>query len=162
MIYVTQARPDVLISATDRGYLADLLGRMDRHGGSRALPDSLPEWRHLDPNARIWGVRHFDIKDAESDPTSPSGGWAVQDNGAVGLVFSCDPSKHRAIISHLSKSKDATGAFGKFWLGMRPEVREVGPGLVKFSASLEPGQFERVQTDWFSRLSAALGHGLCL
>src|SRR5262249_43102388 len=64
-IYVTQPRPDVLISATDRGYLAELLRRIDQHARERALPDSLPEWKHIDPTARLWGVRHYDVKDAE-------------------------------------------------------------------------------------------------
>ena len=63
-------------------HLVDLLGRMDKHGGSRALPDRLPEWKHLDATARIWGIRHYDAKDAEFDPTSPLGNWATRDRQA--------------------------------------------------------------------------------
>ena len=161
-IYVTQPSPNVLISATHRGYLAELLGRMDQRAGERAIPDSLPEWKHLNPTARLWGVRHYDRKDAELDPTSPSGPWAVQDDQAVGLVFAYDPPRHETIVRHLSRSKDASRVFSKLWADSKPEVREVGPGMVKLSATLRLDQFQQGEADMFFRLSVALGHGLCL
>jgi len=162
-VYVTQPRPNLLISATHRGYLVDLLERMDKQGGQRALPESLPEWKHLDTIARIWGVRHYDMKDAEFDPTSPLGDWAIRDHRAVGLAFAYHPQKHEATVGHYSGSKDAERAFSKFWkLQTRPEIREVGQGAVELSATVKFSRSDSDEADFLFHLSAALGHGLCL
>ena len=143
-IYVTQPRPNVLISATHRGYLAELLLRMDQQAGAHALPDSLPGWKHIDPTARLWGVRQITIGKTRSLTLHPpSGPWAVQDDQAVGLVFAYDPLRHEAVVRHLSKSKDASRSFSKFWAETKPEVREVGAGMMELSATLKLGQFQQ-------------------
>ena len=157
-IYVALPRPSVLISATHRGYLVDLLGRMEKPAKARALPDSLPEWKHIDPEARLWGVRHYDMRDAGSDPTSPLGDWAVRDEQGVGISFVYDHKKEEATVRYFSRSRDAIAAFIKFWRPEKtPETRDVGQGILEISATLKAGH-----GDMFFRLSAALGHGLCL
>jgi hypothetical protein len=162
-IYVALPTPSVLISATNRGYLVDLLGRMEKHAGPRSLPDSLPEWKYLEPKALFWGVRHYDTRDAEFDPTSPLGAWAVRDDQAVGFVFAYDRWKHEARVSYLSNSKDASHAFSKFWNpGTKPEVRELEGGIIELSVTLKQSQDDPGEADMFFRLSAALGHALCL
>ncbi len=160
--YIAQPKPNILISATHRGYLADLLGRMEQHAGDRAFPDNLAEWKSIDPTARLWGMRHYDRKDAELDPTSPSGPWGMRDDQAVGLIFAYHPSKREAIVRHLSKSKEAGQIFSKFWYGKTPEVRAIGPDLVEASATLKLDQVDAAEGNVFFRLLVALGHGVCL
>jgi hypothetical protein len=52
-------KPNIAVAATDRGYLEDVLARIDGKRGERALPDTLPEWKHVDTHAQFWVVRHY-------------------------------------------------------------------------------------------------------
>ena len=56
---VTQPRPDVLIISESFSFLKEVQARMNGEQGDRALPDTLPEWRHVDTSATFWGVRRF-------------------------------------------------------------------------------------------------------
>jgi len=165
-LFVCQPKPDVLIGATHRGYLADLLKRMKGRAPSRALPADLPEWKHIDRDSPFWAIRHYDQNDAGSDPTSPLGrreGWYVRDDEAVGLVFNFDPPRHKATVIHLTKSKDVVVAITTYWqneqMEKKPQVRQTGPGVVEISAT--PGNGDPDTFFWLL-LSAALGHAVCL
>ncbi len=93
--HYAQPRPNILIAATDRGYLQTILERMGRRGNRRALPAHLREWKQLDGQARCWAIHHHDRQDAEQDDSSPLGGpkvAAVPDEEAVGFAFFLDRS----------------------------------------------------------------------
>src|SRR6266700_2260703 len=49
----------ILICATDQGYLTEMLKRIDRPVTKRALPKELPEWKHVEMASRFWGIRHY-------------------------------------------------------------------------------------------------------
>lgn len=165
-LYICQPKPNVLIGATDRGYLAELLRRIENRASSRALPADLPEWKLLDPVSPCWGIRHYDVKDAKSDPTSPLGGregWYFRDDDAVGMVFTFDARRHKATVKHLSSSKDAASAVTKYWqneqLEKKPQVQQAEPGVVEVSATFGQGEPDPI---FLFLLSTALGHGVCL
>ncbi len=102
--YITQPKPNILVIATHRGYLVDLLGRMDKRATTRALPADLPEWEYLDASKRLWGVRHYDKRDAKDDPSAPSDtSDSIQDPEASGLVFSFNGNGREASVTHLSR-----------------------------------------------------------
>ena len=73
MRYLARPKPNVLIYATDRNYLAMVLERIASRARTRAIPADLPEWTHLDLSARFWCIRHYDRKHGPADPTSPFG-----------------------------------------------------------------------------------------
>jgi len=56
---VARPRADMLLFANDRDFLAELLERMKTKREERALPEHLPEWKHLDMTARQWAMRHY-------------------------------------------------------------------------------------------------------
>jgi hypothetical protein len=57
--YLVLLSPDTVLCATDVGYLASVLRRVDEVPASRALPDDLPEWKRVDFEAPVWMLRHI-------------------------------------------------------------------------------------------------------
>lgn len=55
--------PKTLLYATSDRYLAEVLGRIDHPSDHRALPDGLPEWKHVNFTAPSWIVRHYPRED---------------------------------------------------------------------------------------------------
>ncbi len=57
--YFVLLTPKILLCATSDRYLETLLRRVDNRPETRALPDTLPEWKHVDLDAPSWMMRHF-------------------------------------------------------------------------------------------------------
>jgi hypothetical protein len=109
--FVGFPRSNVAVVATNLDYLVALLERMHGAPGARALPQDLSEWKHVETNAPVWGVRHFQKERAELDPSSPLQGQNsanIPDANAVGVTFSFAPTAERtATVDYLSASPDA-------------------------------------------------------
>jgi hypothetical protein len=60
----------VVVIASNRAYLEELLGRRGARAGARAFPSELPEWAWVDTRAPFWALRHYQ-RDTNDDPTSP-------------------------------------------------------------------------------------------
>jgi hypothetical protein len=58
-VYFMQLKPDTILCATDERYLKEVFERSHRKPKSRALPDTLPEWKSLDASAPVWIIRHL-------------------------------------------------------------------------------------------------------
>ena len=56
--YFVQLEPNVLLCASSDRYLEAVLRRVDTSAKTHALPNKLPEWRHLDFDAPVWMIRH--------------------------------------------------------------------------------------------------------
>jgi hypothetical protein len=65
--FVVRLRPTVLLIASHKGYLEEVLRRMRQPDGKRALPDDSDMWKHVDTNSLVWAVRKYDqrMKDAQ-------------------------------------------------------------------------------------------------
>jgi len=166
------AFPDenVILVASDRNYLAEVLARLVGKVGPRALPNDLPEWKYVNANARFWGLRHYDKSQTQADPSSPYGGRKsanFPDEQAVGLAFAFDPESGRsATITYLSgnlsigsKSSDSplSMAHAPEAKGLNIKIRELSPGVLEGSYSLE--HLEAVRFFLFV-LEEVLGHGI--
>jgi hypothetical protein len=143
----------MVLLATDRNYLVEVLARMGGKIGPRALPDDLPEWKYVNTHARSWGLRHYDNSQSQLDPTSPQGGRKsanFPDEQAIGLAFVFDPQSGRlARVTYLSRNLGIGSKPTETPLGMAnsPEAkgldikyRELSPGVVEASYSLEHRQ----------------------
>jgi hypothetical protein len=162
--FFAQPKPNVLLCATDQGYLTEMLQRMDQGGKKRALPDSLPEWKHVDMNARFWAIRHYgkprEIEHADS-PLSI-------DPKAVGLTFSFTPGKKPGgkdspRIKYLSANENAEKIATKAWTYFdqpkwRPTVQKSGPGVVEITVSFDQEQ----SPEFLFLLLFHLGHGIAV
>jgi hypothetical protein len=166
-------KPNVLVVATNRDYLRDILARIAGQTGPRALPAELPEWKYVNTHAHCWGLRHYDKSQANLDPSSPFGGEKsanFPDDKAIGLIFNFDPAQGRtATITYLSDAKDilpivqkglfpATAAWDPVLVkDLNIRYLEIAPGVVQGSFDLlhsEPASF------FFLCLLAAFGHGV--
>jgi hypothetical protein len=164
-------KPNVLVVATSRDYLREVLARIRGATGPRALPDELPEWKYINIHNHSWGLRHYDKSQANLDPSSPIGGEKsanFPDDKAIGLVFNSDPAPGRGTtITYLSGSKNVLEIVqeGLFPAQSDPDsikdlrihYREIAPGVVQ-------GSFDLVHAEpvWYFTfvLMAVLGHGV--
>ena len=71
--WLSLAKPDLLILCSHRDLLLEVLARVADAGSNRALPPSLPEWKHVDQHASFWGLRHF----ADAQNSNPEDAQAV-------------------------------------------------------------------------------------
>jgi hypothetical protein len=161
----------VVLVASDRDYLREVLTRLQGGTGKSALPDDLPEWKYITTESRFWGIRHYDQTQAKTDPTSPIRGRLTgkePDEKAVGITFVFDPSRGRsATITYLSGDKDSAGKANELLkMGNAPEakglniaVREIAPGVSQGTYSLE--RVEPADT-FFFLLSNLFGHAIYL
>jgi hypothetical protein len=170
--FVAYPNEHVILVASDRNYLVEVLARLRGKIGQRALPSDLPEWRYVNTSARFWGLRHYDKSQAKFDPSSPYGGRKsanFPDEQAVGLTFVLDPQGGRsATVTYLSGdstigSKPSDSPLGMASApeakGLNIKYRELSPGVVQGSYSLEHLQAEQF---FLFVLVDALGHAIYL
>jgi len=172
-MFVTFPQKDVVLVATDRDFLREVLARMRGEGGERAFPETLPEWKYVNKQAKFWGLRHFDRRHAKEDPTSPFGGRKtanVPDEQAIGLTYQCDPKRERkATLIYLSGEKNAIRKIAENWFpsssepaataGLHIQYRELEPGIIQSTYDLDHSR----PLDWFFLVfGASLGHAIYL
>jgi len=148
--FVVFPMKNIVIVATNRDYLGEVLARMRAPGTTRAFPEALAEWKYVDTQAEFWGMRHFDRGQSQMDPTSPFGGRKpanLPDEQAIGLVYQCDPSKNtKAALVYLSGDKNGIKGIEQNRFPKSSEVentaalhieyRDIGPGAILSSYDL--------------------------
>jgi hypothetical protein len=164
--YVTVPRPDLLVVATDRDYLTQVLRRAVKHDGERALPEELPEWKWIDRDAPYWALRHYRREYSATDPTSPFLARAsanVPDPRAVGLAASVDAGGRSVVVHYLSGSTDAEQVAKQMYShpgdGVTPEIRRATNDAIEIRYTST--RVEELQMFYFY-LMAALGHAVYL
>jgi hypothetical protein len=169
--YVVFPAKNIVVVATNRDYLGEVLARMRAPGTPRAFPEELQEWKYVDTQAEFWGMRHFDRSQSHLDPTSSFGGKKpanLPDEQAIGLVYKCDPSKDmKATLVYLSGDKRGIkdierNRFPKSTevedtAALHIEYREIGPGALLSSYDLSRPH----PLSWFMFVfMACLGHAV--
>jgi len=169
--FVGFPRSNVAVVATNLDYLVALLDRMREARGTRALPRDLSEWKHLETNAPVWGLRHYQKQGAELDPSSPLQGQNaanIPDTNAVGVTFSFGPAeKQTATVDYLSANPDARRILSHY-LSMEDastaaprefQMRLRQPAAGVLEASINLSATEAIQRLMFG-LMAMLGHAI--
>jgi hypothetical protein len=172
-MFITFPQEGVLLVATNKRFLQEMLARMRGAEGERALPDTMPEWKHVNKQAQFWGLRHYDKQQEKEDPTSPFGGRRtanLPDDQAIGLIYQCEPRKERnATITYLSGPTADTRKIeeGRFPSSSEPEAtaglhiqyRDLGPGVIQSIYDLSYSQ----PLEWFFFvLMGNVGHAVYL
>jgi hypothetical protein len=162
--YITIARPDILIVATDRQYLAEVLRRRVKREGPRALPGTLPEWRWVTTDASYWALRHYRRDHLDEDPSSPfvrGGAAGVFDDGAVGVAAYGAADGRTIVVHYLSTSDNAEAVAQEIW---RHPGEGVDPAIGKAVDDTIEVRFTARDSDqmrtFFFFLFAALGHAI--
>ena len=142
-LFVTRPQRRLLVCATSRAYLEEVLVRMQRKKQKRALPKNLPEWQHVDVKARVWAVRDYRKEEAEKDPSSPlrpAAAANVPDPKAVGFVFWYNADEKIAKARYLSGAKNAVEIATSGWHvpteNLNPKIQGIQPGVVEISTSV--------------------------
>jgi hypothetical protein len=173
--FVTFPQPGVVLVATNEHFLKQVLSRMrDANApAGRALPDTLPEWKYVQRDAKFWGLRHYERHQAENDPTSPFGGRKpanIPDEAAIGLTYECNPAvAERATLTYLSGSKVDLKKIeeSRFPAASEPEAtaglhiqyEQLRPGVMRTTYELDHTK----PVDWFFLvLMANMGHAVYL
>jgi hypothetical protein len=161
--YFVHPKPNVLLCATDSGYLTETLQRMDQGGAKRALPDDLPEWKQVDRTARFWAIRHYTKPRAGEPIESPHHLELV----ASGFTFSFNPAKEPETadslkIKYLTDNEAAKAAIEKLWnfdpTALSATVQQGAPGITEVTAKFAPDKPEL----FGFLLLANLGHVVAL
>ena len=163
--YVTMPRADVLVVATNRAYLEELLRRRNGRTGKRALPEELPEWQWIDVSAPFWTLRHY-RRDAQKDPTSPfseSNMVGGRDPEALGVTAHVNADGRTVVAHYVSRAASAEQTARRIWHHpgerVEPEFRRVGTNAVE--VRLVAATDEHLSTFFFF-LIAAIGHAIYL
>ena len=150
-IWACIPQKDVIIFATDRGYLETLLQRIGSRSSTRALPATLQEWNYINKSHSVWGMRHYDSNDVSSDPTSPLAkqvGLFIQDEGAVGMAFGIDRGKNAYGVVHVTSNVKAIARYRDYWnheqLPQKPQWRELSPGVLEIFQAQSDGHINNV------------------
>jgi hypothetical protein len=169
--FVAFPRKNIVVVATNEGYLRDVLARIRGTKGTRALPDSLPEWKYVNKKSPFWGLRHFDRTQSREDLTSPFRGArseGIPDDQAIGITFVTNPAETRsAVINYLSDDKNVLQIVTEHLFpielmeeggkGLKARYRAVEPGVVQGSFDLSDTQSVSI---FLLVLMAQLGHGI--
>jgi hypothetical protein len=170
-IFITFPQKNVVVVATNEGFLRETLARMSGAEGKRALPESLPEWKYVNERAPFWGLRHYDKQQSRYDPTSPFGGKKTAnfpDEEAIGLSYQCDPKTERRVtITYLTGARDEARkiAENRFLDEGEPEQmarlniqhRELEPGVIQSTFVLTHSQPANL---FFFTFIMQLGHAV--
>jgi hypothetical protein len=175
---------NIVLIATNADYLREVLARMTGTSGTRALPDTLPEWKYVNTRAPAWGLRHYDRRMAPFDANTPfrkektEGDLTKPDDGAVGVAFSFEPTNRTASVTYLTHSRNGRQIFRDELETADPKVsppifqfrlRQPTPGVVQAAATFTsvPSHLEagrpvlvlQVLDLFLGILGALLGHG---
>ena len=90
-IYLLLLDANTILCATSDKFMEEVLHRNDKPQPRRALPDSLPEWKHVDASAKWWCVRHLP---QSRDPELPFVGEQVIE----AITWGMEEKRFRAVF----------------------------------------------------------------
>jgi hypothetical protein len=158
---ITQPRPNIWLCATNKKYLESVLIRRirskeERLKTTRALPETLPEWKCIDTDASEWALRHYRKDQALLDPTSPLSGTkrmaTIPDGAAMGMTYSFNTDNNIATIYYLTAPKNVHNmkkVYRSFWQSFflwmnvqRSELKNLEPTITGNPTGVIKMQFD--------------------
>jgi hypothetical protein len=131
-VYLVLLEPNAILCATSDKYLEELLARVHTPSPKRALPDHLPEWKHVNPDAPTWMLRH--VPERKED-----GPFGVA-RTLVGVTFTITDENFQAVlVPKADTAKEIEqGARGRWIhekLGVHPDVASRADGTLMLSST---------------------------
>lgn len=126
--FIVLLQPNTLLFATSDRFLETVLSRVDTKAATRALPDHLPEWKHLDPRAPYWMLRHI----------------PGDESNATGLTLSEKKDGFQVVYLPRATREESTLNYVWNWWnqnpqGAHPKIRKAKDGTtVVWSNDFEP------------------------
>jgi hypothetical protein len=142
-IFVAIPRPNVLLWATHRGYLEEVLKQMKTPPAVPALSTDHSAWKYLDSKASSWSIRLLDRTPHPDDVTSPRSKRATDvghyDGHARALLFSSPTHEEKIHLFYLSDNEEALQIAEAIWtkgdpvFSERVQVRERERGVIEIT-----------------------------
>jgi hypothetical protein len=151
-LYICTPDAGIVIVATDKEYLNELLKRRIECASESAVFHLFPEAAFVDASSPIWAIRKFVVTGNVSnvDSTSPlhlpasSNRLVPHDPDAVGIVFWFDETKKLATILYISPSPSSLQLATEQWNWLEEYVQGAklklrSPGVVEIAITLDEG-----------------------
>ena len=155
---------DLVFSATQRNFLADVLTRRANRSYREAIPDSLREWKYVDLSSSFWAIRHrTEDLETKSMGISPSG------PKSYGFAAYLSKDEKSVNITSLTQAPGSSSMMLQLWKsdGKKPIVLKNEPETLtieyressKTPGDREAGYEEENQAGMISfYMLAAFGH----
>lgn len=111
----------VMVVAEDEASLREVMRRVGGTTDTRALPESLPEWRYVNQTARFWAMHHV-------QPNNPEMWLGVKEKSGAegsGVTFAFDPATKRATITYLMSNEAMQHIKSEMWNDKESGVHEM-------------------------------------
>jgi hypothetical protein len=148
--YITRPQENVLLLATERHFLEEVLKRREKRAKVEAAPTRLPDWEAVVGQARFWALHRGDTE------------HYLDGND---FVFTFTPGSREVVkITCYLKGKEATKTIRRNWTGgsdeadLAPRIKKIRPGVIEATFRLK----KRGDSRWefLFGLLCELGHGI--
>ena len=118
-LYVCVPTEGILLTATRKSDIEEILTRLASKQSKRALSRALPEWKYLDRDSKFFALRHYNPLTSMLDPTSPeltmtrSGYLGKVD--AVGVLFQHSMQSNSGRATYLTSCRAFQDQMIKLW-----------------------------------------------
>ncbi len=131
-VYLVLLSSITLLCATSDRYLEEVLQRVNAPPAERALPANLPEWKHVDPEAPAWMVRHVPMTREGSPPN--------QQAGIAGVTWTMSADRFRVVYLPGAAvpervEKTARDTWSPDELDVHPTIERLKDGTVVVSST---------------------------
>jgi hypothetical protein len=135
------ARPEknILLCATQKDFLKDVLRRRKAPSLGRAVPNDLPIWKYIDRASPVWMLRH-DGKSLDEIAHGPDLAMAVHAEApaALRVVYLADGPKARQVALHAAqKCWVRDGSDDGLLQKLKPSIQQDESGATTVSISLD-------------------------
>jgi hypothetical protein len=103
-VYLLLLDPKTLLCATSDKFLEEVLRREEKPQPGRALPDSIPEWKHVDLGAKWWGMRHLPQSRDREPPLD-------REPVIAGVTWTMEEKRFRAVFIPVAGAKQSAVRF---------------------------------------------------
>ena len=143
-VYYAKPKPSILIATTDAGFLKTMLQRIAQTPASRTPVLDFPEWKYVDVQSPVWGVRHRRTATPIYILARPGkNGLPFSELSGISFSYESKPATCVAYRFHFTESAhDAVRQAVANNSGIRllaPSVVENRMGIPAQAAASEPG-----------------------
>ncbi len=128
-VWYAKPRPNILLAATNASFLKSTLQRIARPATTRSALFDFPEWKYVDTQAPVWGIRHrrtampIYILAASSKDGFPFAELS-------GITFSYQPRPTATVSVQLHYPKEAEGILPRV-VAKESHAKLISPSVVE-------------------------------
>jgi hypothetical protein len=151
-LYFAKPKPNILIVATNLDFLRAMFRRMSQPASSRTSLLDLPEWKYVDANSPVWGIRHGRIT-YQNVPLRPN---SVPKDDPAGITFFYHERPEESLSLRWLLKPNADHAVTQV---LDMDFRSIAPGVAGANMLLHCHQDRNIP----GKMKTSIAHGnVCL